>query len=580
MERIYTEEIRNGWYDLAEHDTAEIWADLDRSAEALRSGNWKAHFRSVVENYTVSSRFAMMRILFELTTDLPLSKTDMQALKNGFTVDGLGTFPDITPQHAAAMDEDELGRYKALLMQRVKDYAPEHCKEADKLIDGMLAIAPAGWKCRLGRENILRLGHMLRLSLEHMQFILLRVLADNEVLFRYSAAMDLVDMYGFLAQCSLAEVEALKSWYKLGPGRRKKAAVEAKPVYFTRSIASAFESTVLSWEPAVREERFKDWLKEQAPCLDLPSRAAQVVYTNLAVYAYLRAQFEPALGGAEGIDFYNDMERIAKMDTYAPHVLKWMYTDSRPDPEKCAQIVAALVYENAEYAGNFIAHMRSSLNLYKEMFDVQKQDSKWFHIPMVKEKAGKKDEEGSTVVLRGGTDGIEKMLNILLQNTSPAKSDLLYLLWISANIFSSQSDPPSRAGFLDDFLASASCILEAALLPGFYPPNLLEEVILTSLAMGDPECPPAVVYESICRSIPEKVKCKGGKKGGMTAGKKKKTPEEQWEILAWYHTHLPEFGSVRECERACAAHFDISVKSVQNYKAKERAPARAAKRTG
>ena len=65
MERNYTEAVRDGFFDLMENDTVEIWKNLDRSAAMIKSGKWKEHYAEIVSKYRFSSRFAIMRILFE-----------------------------------------------------------------------------------------------------------------------------------------------------------------------------------------------------------------------------------------------------------------------------------------------------------------------------------------------------------------------------------------------------------------------------------------------------------------------------------------------------------------------------------
>lgn len=224
-----------------------------------------------------------MRVLFELATGRTRATTDEASLKTGFAVDGIGRFADITMAHARQLTPAEIGQYEALLLLRVREKNPEEEELAKALIGRVMACSPAGEKGALSREELLVFGHLIDISLEQMQFLLLRVLADNEAGFRCSASMDLIDMYGFLLHAPLREVQALKGWYRENAASIPKIGCEEKPAGFTRDLADALEQTFEGFRED-RVQRMQQWLLRQAPMLDLRSKTARVVYLNLAAF--------------------------------------------------------------------------------------------------------------------------------------------------------------------------------------------------------------------------------------------------------------------------------------------------------
>lgn len=541
MQRNYTEAVREGFFDLIENDTKDIWKDLDRSVDMIRSGKWKEHYQGIVSKYRFSSRFAFMRILFEEATGLSPAKTDEQALAKGFCVAGIGDFPDITIRHAQQMPEEEVALYRKLLLRRVEENNPDFCREATSLVARAVAAPAEGAKCALRRDEIIRLGHMVNFSLESMQFILLRVLGDNEAGFNHSASGDIIDLYGFINRSPLSQVDALKAWYEENAAAIPKAEYADKPVHFTRDIATAFEQTFLNWAPENREEEFKKWLLQQAPCLDLKSKTARKVYMNLAAYAYIRAKkYHLDHNDIVGDDLYEDMEYLSRVPGYHAYALQLFFKGTKPDAQKCKSVAEGLIYENAEYADNFGMRDNNSELLY--------------HVPYVEK--GKITTRGSF-----NKNSKKRIEDILMDKVAPAKSDLLYLLWIVANCqwVGMDISPEEKPLFLDDFLAAASCLLEAAFLPDFYPPNILEETLMLALVLGDEAEPPATIYEAICSAFTDKGKVK------KKVGAKKKSPEEQKQIADYYYSHLSAYPTKTACKKACAAHFGVSKSSVEGF---------------
>lgn len=576
MERAYTEDLRESFFSLAEKDIAEIWQVLNPAEEAARPEAWRARYQEILTRYRLSSRFALMRLLFEKASGLSPANTDARALAQGFRVEGIGTFGEISLAHAQTMAPEEVRQYRDLLRLRVKESNPGCLSQAEPLIDAALALPAEGEKCALSRNDILRLGHMVDFSLEEMQFLLLRVLGDNEAGLAYAASRDLIDCYGFIVHAPLKEVEDLKAWYQEKAASIPKISYEDKPASFTQEIADSLEETFTAWPPAERADRFREWLLQQAPLLDIRSKSARRTYLNLAAYAYiLTRKANTYMADLLTDNFYQDMENLSLLPAYHPYTESLFFRNGEPDADLCQEAASALIYENAEYAGGYHTHNRDSQTFY--------------HVPHVEK--GKLSVKGSL-----NRKSRQRVAALLRDDIAPTKSDLLFLLWFVANChWPDIDDPSARLIFLDDFLAAASCLLESALLPDFYPPNLLEETILMSLVLGTSEQNPAMVYESICSALgqePDKKKepearndanapdeekapdqetepteeiYRPASRAGMRFGAKRKTRELKREIAQWCLEHAADYPTKGECQKACAIKYGLGFSTVEGY---------------
>jgi len=269
------------------------------------------------------------------------------------------------------------------------------------------------------------------------------------------------------------------------------------------------------------------------------------------MYAYIRATSKSCelyfdLNDILTENFYNDIERIAfgpDFCDYHAYAVQLFFNNSKPDLQKCETVASELIYENAEYAGAFSSHETDSQLLY--------------HVPYLEK--GKITSRGTL-----NKDSKDRIVDILMDRVSPTKSDLLYLLWFVANThWITSSSVDEKAGFLNDFLDAASCLLGEAFLPEFYPSGVLEETMLLSIVLGSEEKSPAMIYESICSTFTDKGKTK--KQAGATTTK---TPGQKREIAEYFYSHLSEYptkGAKEACKNACASHFGVGKSSVEIY---------------
>lgn len=538
MERNYTEAVRDGFFDLIENDLVDIWNKLGNRKETIAAGKWKEHYSEVVSRYRCSCRFALMRILLEKAIGRPYYQINENDLLQGYSLEGIGEFRDITISHAQNLVEEELLQYKRLLLRRVEEHNPTHLDEATVFIEKAMTLSTTA----LSKEELLHLGHLVDFSLDDMQFMLLRVLGDNEAGFAYSSSSDVIDMYGFICGLPVDTVVELKAWYYKKTKNHKKVDYEEKTLYCTQDIANSFEEAFKE----MTLDGFRSWLIERAPTLDIKSKTARKIYLNLAAYTYALLHPElDLLKEFEGVDFYNDIKRIAGLRGYDERVAVSFFTNTKLDLAKCENYASDIIYENAEYASGFHSHTDNSELMH--------------HVPYLKN--GSVDVRG-----KQNKNSKQRIVDILMDVAAPTKSDILYLLWVLANNNWIAKTTINKTYFLDEFLAAASCVLRAALLADFYPPHVLEQTLMLGIVCGNEEKTPAMVYESICSEFTNKGAAK--KQPGST----KKDPTFRKSVAEWVYSYMEQTGkSLTEAQEACAAHYTttlnckLSYSSVYNY---------------
>lgn len=90
--------------------------------------------------------------------------------------------------------------------------------------------------------------------------------------------------------------------------------------------------------------------------------------------------------------------------------------------------------------------------------------------------------------------------------------DMLYLLWFTVGLcwlWNSRPRPSEIYDRLADFIDAAEICLDAAMLPPFYPPHLIEQSMLLSVVYaGRTESDTAEIYEQLCSAVIERRKSK------------------------------------------------------------------------
>ena len=132
---------------------------------------------------------------------------------------------------------------------------------------------------------------------------------------------------------------------------------------------------------------------------------------------------------------------------------------------------------------------------------------------------------------------------------------MLYLLWFTANLIWESNDLPDSNTIccrIIDFMDVARELLEAALLPEFYPPHPMEQSMLLSIVCGrSEEDSPCVVYEYMLRSLTRQRQ--------RTAGSRHHDAAFKLDVVTHYRSHLEL--TLEEC----AAQFGISPKTLSAW---------------
>lgn len=490
----YTLDAKQRCFDLIDTDLDTIWESLEQMPSDTDADRWRRKLQSLAREYSFSSRFALMRLF--------LARADVSQLidpgdpSRGFAAvlpDGTECrLTDITIGHAGQISLEELLAFEKLLLEQAARQTDPDPSEDSRLIHK--ALFPVAKKTDLlTREEAFRLGHSLQFTLPEMEWFLLRVL-DLEDGFLFNTAHDLIEAYGFLAGLSSRAVARLQEEYERTSGQKPKVSDGKKAVNWTRDAGSSLPQMVQAWSVFSRDDqdkRFLAWLDERAPFLDAPSQTALRVYRNLAVFAYnLINQIEispdvdtrKVRNGENETDFVRCIREIVQMPDYADQTEDALFENGQLSAERCKSVANALLRANKVYS----LSEHSDLTL------------PW-HTPQIK--------TNGKITVNGGINASRtRVADILYGKVShPQKADMLYLLWFISNLcWSDGKSCPDISGRLSDFIDACEICLDAAGLPPFYPPHLVEQSMMLSVVYAfarSVPCTPTEVYEFACSSV-------------------------------------------------------------------------------
>jgi len=63
MQNNHTKRALDYFVDLLAEDSAKIWAELDLLGDTIDTEKWKATINNIAQDYLLTPRFALMRIL-------------------------------------------------------------------------------------------------------------------------------------------------------------------------------------------------------------------------------------------------------------------------------------------------------------------------------------------------------------------------------------------------------------------------------------------------------------------------------------------------------------------------------------
>lgn len=496
MIKNYTQDAKQRCLSLIDSDIENIWKIIEQVSADTDADRWEK-LRLIAKEYTFSSRFALMRIFLDRAD--PSQLIDRNDPSCGFAVvlsDGTAcALENVTIEHAEQSSEEEILQFERFLLDKASRQSDFEAA-ADAFIIKK-ALFPVQKKTTLlTRDEAFQLGHILQFTLQEMEWFLLRVF-DVENGFSYNTSNDLIEAYGFLTGVSSRALSKLKDEFEKINSGRIKADCEEKEDDWTKDAGGSLPEKVRSWSIYNRDNQddlFLKWLNERAPFLDLPSKTALRVYRNLAVFAHnLAIQIEDApdaddkklRNGQHETDFVRCIREIVQMKDYADQTLEALFENDTISSAKCKRIADTLLLENLDFS-----------------FSDQTDKTKAWHVIQVM-------TDGRMTVCGGINESRTRVRDILSGKVERIeKSDMLYLLWFTSNLCwfdgKSRLSPEDITNRLNDFIDASELCLDAAGLPAFYPPHLVEQSMMLSVvyAFGGPDQrDPAEVYEAVCSSV-------------------------------------------------------------------------------
>ena len=485
MKNNYTQEAKQNCLGLVDKGIDAIWDDINSLPEDSEPDLWRKKLQNIAKEYTFSSRYSLMRWLLGRVSETQL--VDKNDPEKGYTVvldDGsIVRFDEIDIAHAISLSKEELKNYETLLMS-IAERQADADYEYDLTIVQKALIVDQKKTTLLSREEAFILGHILQFSLEDMEWFLLRV-CDVEGGFRYNSSNDLIEAYGFLTQLSWKKVEQIKEQYISLYGSTKHKSIDDKEDNWTRGIEASLPMQVKLWPGDDRLNSFIQWSGERSPYLDCVSKTATVIYRNLAAYSYNIATMEEWAPAEK--DYVKCIRELVSENELDEQALELLYDSGTISEKKAKKLAGTILVEN--------------LNL---SMSEQTDKTKAFHVITML-------TDGRMTVSGGVNQSRTRVLDLLMGRIEVEKSDLLYLLWFNANLCwfdSAEKIDSKQVGERAlDFIYAADNCLDAARLPEFYPPHIIEQSMLLSIVYsftGPEKADPAEIYEMACSSIIER----------------------------------------------------------------------------
>lgn len=573
MQNNHTSRAFDYFIDLLTEDSAQIWAELDLLCDTIDTEKWKATIDKIAQDYLLTPRFALMRILcvraIASRDDDFFEKIDAVHEGISYCVD-FGqdkiTYSNISLEHARTLSAEEHSAYLKHLMD-IAGPPPDDDNnlhertihrawfDADSATSVMVNSLPQETKddprkfkkavaeivkenkkrysTRFSREEAFQLGHILKFTLEEMQWFLMRVFQIEETGIRLNHSNDVVEVYALKTNATCKRTNQLKELYVKQSAGIEKNDDRARSQNWTATTNNELLLNIESWtrNPDTMDEAFMGWLVSKASGLDIPSRTALRLYRNLAAYAYAGAIPEEQ-------DLLDEILHIADMDMESEEAEEFLYFNGQISEAKCEEVAEDLYYGNNDLSG----------------FWESDSTKPWSVINIGKDK---KLSVSSGLVNTGRIQSLEdqdsahtRIFNLLMGTSEVEKGDILYLLWYICNLVYADSNETNRNIVYDrvfDLKEAADALLNAALLPNFYVPHLMEQSMLLSIIYGGKTgIDPAEVYGTVIQSLRE-------------TRAKRLTQQEKLDIIQDYRSN-PQM-TLKEC----AEKYGTSVKNISRW---------------
>ena len=365
-----------------------------------------------------------------------------------------------------------------------------------QLIKKAFAIQNKG-KTLLTREEAMQLGHILGFNVQQMQWFLLRVF-ENGAGIEINSSSDLIDVYGFVSNQNVVQVEKLKREYQERCATIcKEEVLDIRNQNWTISLESTIIEKIEQWNLESSDEMFMEWMLQQSPWLDQMSRTTYQVYCNLFAYAY--RVLNEDIHFSDPYELEDTIKKICirQADQEYTNNLLHQYNDQEHQEMVWKKIIKELIIDN-DWTG-FDDHYKAFRVISAEAGKLNLQHARIFHYEDVIE-IGK---DGKQKIKKTYTGSTIRLLDILKKETSIKKWDFLYLLWYIFNracFANREATNNLRFNALLTFVDCANMILNKAGLEAFYPPHIMEQSMLISIIVDD-DFYPGFIYDELCEAI-------------------------------------------------------------------------------
>lgn len=508
MKMNYTEAAKERCLSLIDTEIDSIWDDIDSMPEDTDSEKWKKKLTAIAAEYSLSSRFALMRIFQRQAVDArEIERDNSTGFEIKFSDGSVGVFKDISIEHAAIMEQDELDLYEKLMMDRAARQSGADYKSDLKLVQKALQNHQKKTTL-LTKEEAMSLGHIIGLTLREMEWFLLRVF-NVDGGFRFNSSEDLIDAYVFLRAENLktgSSAAELKAIYNSKYGSLSKSPHDENMDWTQDNSCSLLEN-VRNWSSDDCDERFMEWMGARAEHLDLPSATALRVYRNLAVYVYnlikddieegpRKPEVNYSANDYPNVDYvvYKDSSNIYHTDIVRvlrearnKQDISVLFKDGKVSREQCNLVAKRLLLKNQALAA--VAPHPDRTKNWRDLFI---------------SKNGKISPNAGINATR------TRVSDILFGAEFIQKNDMLYLLWfIICLCWGYGSEEPDIKTRLDDFIDVCINTLNDAGLPDFYPPHIMEQSMMLSTVYAYScekweKAEPLIIYNDICEALIER----------------------------------------------------------------------------
>lgn len=490
----YTQDILEHYLSYVDQELKISNKRLVEIRNSIDTEYWKEVLLGIAKDFTISSRYALMRFLYSVTSGAKLGAGDFDTVFEVVGEKKTYCFKDLSPEHALSLTRKEIKEYQKVLEKRALQYSADREFNAE-LIKKALKVQN-NRRTLLSRQEAMELGHILGFNVFQMQWFLLRVF-ENGAGIKLNSSSDLIDVYGFYCEYSVQKVREIKEKYlKEALCIEKEAITDFREQNWTVSLDETLADKVKEWEEdsendSLKDELFLEWALEMSPWLDQVSRTTVQVYRDLLAYAYRVLKEDVRISDA--YDLYDRIKAVCVRRDEKENTKRVLFDDDGIciDENKCKKVIKEILKDNKEEYTAEADSCKAYRIIKAEGGKVSLENVRSFHYEL--DDKGNKKYVGTTI----------RIHDLVMGETAIEKWDLLYLLWYTYNkaYFSRvYLNPDNRFNGLCAFIDCANMILDEAGLYAFYLPHITEQSMVISILEGD--ClSPGFIYDELCEAV-------------------------------------------------------------------------------